>query len=94
MTRPFRPMDSGWRRPAGRAARLLSVSDGNLLMTVSEHERDVRSLAFSPDGNSLALGSEDGFASLWKIPEGTLIWKTSTVPAFQQQESGQLMDVQ
>ncbi len=61
--------------PAG--AGLLLAGIGKLLAALSGHARDVTSVAFSPDGKALALGSLDGTASLWSLPEGKLLWKTA-----------------
>jgi|GEM_PF-1836425 len=59
-----------------QGARLISARDGGLITSFGNHAREVKSLAFSPDGFLLALGSLDGTVSLWSVPEGSFLWQT------------------
>ena len=36
--------------------------------SVSSHESAIRTLAFAPDGGTLASGSEDNSVKLWNVP--------------------------
>ncbi len=49
-----------------------------LLATSSENPGRVRSLAFSPDGTTLASGSADGRVRLWKVETGAILTSFST----------------
>jgi WD40 repeat protein len=48
-----------------RTVRIWDVTTGLELLTIKEHIEEVRSIAFSPDGKTLASGSLDGAVKLW-----------------------------
>ena len=54
-----------------RTARLWS-RDGKLLHTLKGHNSGIWSVAFSPDSQTIATGSNDGIIKLWKS-NGTLL---------------------
>ncbi len=49
------------------------VSDGSLIRTLTGHTNWVMSVAFSPDGQTLASGSWDSTIKLWRVSDGSLI---------------------
>ena len=51
---------------------LWDVATETLKATLEGHERWVFSVAFSPDGSTLASGSEDATIKLWDVATGTL----------------------
>jgi len=51
---------------------LFRTSDGALLH-LFRHTDPVNSLAFAPDGQTLASGSNDGKVQLWQVSDGTLL---------------------
>ncbi len=61
--------------PSG--AHLLSVQDGSLLGHYGDHSREVLSVAFSPDGTQLALGSLDSTVSVWSLADGQKGWQSA-----------------
>ncbi len=68
-----------------QGTRLLSALDGSLIAEFGNHAREVMSVAFSPDGATLALGSLDGTVSLWAVPVGRFLWQTQAwipMPAY------------
>ena len=50
--------------------RLWKVSSGECLTTLQGYTQEVRSVAFSPDGKTLASGNADQMVRLWEISTG------------------------
>ncbi len=53
--------------------KLWEVSTGNLLQTLSGHSAGVNAVAFSPDGQTVASGSDDNSVKLWEVSTGNLL---------------------
>jgi WD40 repeat protein/transcriptional regulator with XRE-family HTH domain len=68
---------------------------GRLLHLVWQAHTDVVStLAFSPDGSTLASGSWDGTLKLWNLPSGALLWRgrhTNTISCLAFSPDGRLL---
>ena len=47
------------------------MDSGNLKATLTGHIGSIFDLDFSPDGNSLASGSNDGTIRLWDVKQWT-----------------------
>ena len=58
-----------WRWPV----RLWRVADESLLRTLEGHTNRVTSVAFAPDGATLASGSLDKTVWLWRVADGRLL---------------------
>ncbi|MDH6104584.1 trypsin-like peptidase domain-containing protein [Anabaenopsis tanganyikae CS-531] len=56
-----------------RRARVVPWSSSSLVNTLTGHSEWVRSVAFSPDGQTLASGSDDDTIKLWDVATGTSI---------------------
>lgn len=52
---------------------IYEVESGQLVKTFSGHNKDVGSLAFSPDGKMLASGSEDATIRIWDVASGNAL---------------------
>ena len=68
---------SGWTDYSGQVRRfgrirLWDVGTGTLKYTLTGHEGYVNSVAFSPDGKTLASGSDDGTIKLWDVSTGLI----------------------
>ena len=53
--------------------KLWRVSDGACLQTLTGHTNMVYSVAFAPDGQTLASGSEDHTIKLWRVSDGACL---------------------
>lgn len=62
-----------WQVIADSQEKLLNRPYNTLLDTLSGHTRAVLTVAFSPDGNTLATGGDDNTIKLWDIDTGELI---------------------
>jgi WD40 repeat protein len=62
----------GQRKGEPGETRLWDAASGQLKAVLRGHTDEVVTLAFSPDGKTLATGSEDRTARLWNMPGGQL----------------------
>lgn len=63
--------------------KLWDVSTGAELRTLKGHSREVRSVAFSPNGKYLVSGSEDNSVKIWEVTSGK---ELATLIAFDEQD--------
>jgi WD40 repeat protein len=76
----FSPADSSslacasWQQTAVKVWDIgIGVPSGQVRQTLSGHSKYVWSVAFSPDGKSLASGSHDGTVKVWEVATGKLL---------------------
>ena len=74
---PSRPPTARWPASAGKVllyrpgeVLLWNPADGKLKASLDGHATTVWSVAFSPDGKTLATGGYDGIIKLWEMPSG------------------------
>jgi WD40 repeat protein len=65
---------------SGKEAKLWHTATGQLKQVLRGHRGEVRSVALSPDGESLATGGADGTVKLWNLKTGQ---PTATLPGYQ-----------
>ena len=53
--------------------KIWSAANGELLLTLPNHDSEVRALAFSPDGQRIATGHGEGNAHVWQAATGRLL---------------------
>ena len=62
----------GWPPAAATSARVFDAATGAEISRL-DHERQVRAVAFSPDGTRVATGSDDGSARVFDAATGAEI---------------------
>src|SRR5205085_3942950 len=53
--------------------RIRSINDSAVMSSFDNRHAEITCGAFSPNGESLALGTSDGYVRLWSIPDGTFM---------------------
>lgn len=53
-----------------RGPVVIDATTGKVVMELAGHEKEVRSVQFSPDGNLLITASEDATARIWRLATG------------------------
>ena len=80
---------------ANQAVRLWRVSDGTLLLTMLGHTANVKSVAFAPNGLTIASGSADKTVKIWRVSDGvllkTLTGHTDTINTVRFSDNGSLL---
>ena len=69
-TSAFSPDSKTIAIAAGASAHLFDAETRTLGKVLRGHEREIRALAFSPDGARLVTGSRDKLAALWDVASG------------------------
>ena len=87
ITPVFAPDGSQLLTVHGKDAKLWETMAGRLKLTLSGHEGNITSTAFSPDGKRVATGSQDGTAKLWNASDGKVaatlvVWRVKKLPRF------------
>jgi WD40 repeat protein len=67
------PTGGAWQpvRRMARRARLSDLGGGPETRLLEPHKAGITSVAFSPDGNHLAMGAQNGQAWLWDLEGGS-----------------------
>jgi len=68
-----------------REIKLRDAASGQSMFTLGDQERDICSVAFSPDSERIATGNEDGTVKLWNTSTGKLVttitvWRVKRLP--------------
>ena len=64
----FSPDSSRIVTGSSRMVQLWDAQTGRELLTLGDLRTDVNSVAFSPDGRTIAAGFHDGSIRLWELP--------------------------